>query len=95
MVTESIEVTVDASEPHGVTTKPYEGQVLAVPKGTPLAEVEKMYVVRVLDSYQGNKTKTAHELGITIKTLYNKLHEYGLFEQYQTQKKKEVNGNAN
>ncbi|MCC7442850.1 MAG: sigma-54-dependent Fis family transcriptional regulator [Bdellovibrionales bacterium] len=44
----------------------------------PLDEVEKNHILRTLAYNQGNKTKTAHSLGITIKTLYNKLHRYGL-----------------
>ncbi len=43
----------------------------------PLEEVEKNHILRVLAYHHGNKTKTAHCLGITIKTLYNKLHRYG------------------
>lgn len=45
--------------------------------GTPLEEVEKSHILRTLAFNHGNKTKTAHALGITIKTLYNKLHRYG------------------
>jgi two-component system response regulator HydG len=45
--------------------------------GTPLDEVEKGHILRTLAFNQGNKTKTAHALSITIKTLYNKLHRYG------------------
>ncbi|HTL11437.1 MAG TPA: sigma-54-dependent Fis family transcriptional regulator, partial [Bdellovibrionota bacterium] len=44
----------------------------------PLDEVEKNHILRTLAYNQGNKTKTAQSLGITIKTLYNKLHRYGL-----------------
>ncbi|MBC7386418.1 MAG: sigma-54-dependent Fis family transcriptional regulator [Cryobacterium sp.] len=44
--------------------------------GTPLEEVEKGHILRTLAYHQGNKTKTAGVLGITIKTLYNKLHRY-------------------
>jgi two-component system response regulator HydG len=45
--------------------------------GTPLDEVETGHILRTLAYNHGNKTKTAQALGITIKTLYNKLHRYG------------------
>lgn len=44
----------------------------------PLEEVEKNHILRTLAYNHGNKTKTAQSLGITIKTLYNKLHRYGI-----------------
>ena len=46
----------------------------------PLAEIEKGHILRALAYHQGNKTKTAESLGITIKTLYNKLHKYGVLK---------------
>jgi two-component system response regulator HydG len=49
--------------------------------GMPLEEVEKSHILRTLSYNQGNKTKTAQSLGITIKTLYNKLHRYGILQQ--------------
>ena len=44
----------------------------------PLEEVEKGHILRTLAYNHGNKTKTAQSLKITIKTLYNKLHKYGV-----------------
>ncbi|MBN22077.1 MAG: sigma-54-dependent Fis family transcriptional regulator [Bdellovibrionaceae bacterium] len=44
----------------------------------PLEDVEKNHILRVLAYHHGNKTRTAQSLGITIKTLYNKLHRYGI-----------------
>ena len=46
----------------------------------PLDLVEKNHILRALAYNQGNKTKTAQCLGITIKTLYNKLHRYGVVQ---------------
>ncbi|HRK02154.1 MAG TPA: sigma-54-dependent Fis family transcriptional regulator [Oligoflexia bacterium] len=46
-----------------------------------LDELEKQHILKVLSYHHGNKTKTAHSLGITIKTLYNKLHRYGLLKE--------------
>jgi DNA-binding NtrC family response regulator len=46
----------------------------------PLEEVEKNHILRTLAYNHGNKTKTAQSLGITIKTLYNKLHRYGVIK---------------
>ena len=48
------------------------------PTGQTLAEMEKDLIVSTLDHYQGNRTKTADVLGISIRTLRNKLHEYHL-----------------
>jgi transcriptional regulator with PAS, ATPase and Fis domain len=45
-------------------------------------ELEKRYILKALAHFKGNKTQAANALGITIKTLYNKLHEYGEFENY-------------
>lgn len=47
---------------------------------TPLEEIEKAHILRTLTFNRGNKTRTAQKLGITIKTLYNKLHRYGVIE---------------
>lgn len=47
-----------------------------------LGELERRYIIKALEYFEGNKTQAANSLGITIKTLYNKLHEYGEFEKY-------------
>ncbi|MCE3009003.1 MAG: sigma-54 dependent transcriptional regulator [Proteobacteria bacterium] len=47
-----------------------------------LGELEKRYILKALIHFDGNKTQAAQALGITIKTLYNKLHEYGEFEKF-------------
>lgn len=52
-----------------------------------LSDIQKAYVLRSLQYFEGNKTKVAAALGVTIKTLYNKLHEYGLFDKFSTYKK--------
>jgi DNA-binding NtrC family response regulator len=47
-----------------------------------LHELEKKYILKALSHFGGNKTQAANNLGITIKTLYNKLHEYGEFDKF-------------
>jgi two-component system response regulator HydG len=43
-----------------------------------LEEVERRYVLRVLEAVQGNKTKASQILGLDRKTLYRKLEQYKL-----------------
>lgn len=45
-------------------------------------ELEKRYTLKALKYFEGNKTKAAQALGITIKTLYNRLHEYDEFKNF-------------
>src|SRR6202035_5644785 len=45
--------------------------------GTTVGEAEKMLILKTLESTSNNKTKAAEILGISLKTLHNKLKEYG------------------
>jgi len=44
----------------------------------PLADLEKDYILRVLEDVKGNRTKTAKILGIGLRTLQRRLKEYGI-----------------
>jgi DNA-binding NtrC family response regulator len=46
--------------------------------GTPLSEVEKVMILQTLQAVNGNKLKAAEILGITRRSLYNKLEAYQL-----------------
>ena len=42
----------------------------------PLREMEKRMIFRALDDHQGNRTRASKVLGISVRTLRNKLNEY-------------------
>ena len=44
----------------------------------PLEEVERRYILRVLEACQGNRTDAAKILGLDRKTLYRKLLRWGV-----------------
>jgi two-component system, NtrC family, response regulator HydG len=48
--------------------------------GMSLSEVERVVIVETLRRCSGNKTRTAAVLGISLKTLYNRLNEYRALE---------------
>lgn len=49
-----------------------------------LSQIEKRHILRVLSHFRGNKTKAANAMGITVKTLYNKLALYERERQDET-----------
>ena len=48
-----------------------------------LEEIERRYILHVLDSVDGNKTLAARALGLDRKTLYRKLQQYGAADPAQ------------
>jgi DNA-binding NtrC family response regulator len=54
-----------------------DGDAVRVPIGTTVEEAEKNLILRTLEHTRNNKTRAAEILGISLKTLHNKLKEYG------------------
>lgn len=57
--------------------KAYPGSSLQISTGITIAEAERRLILATLEHCAGNKEKTAELLGISPKTLYNRLREYG------------------
>ena len=71
----------DLPDDAGGRARPAEEPVAAtapVPVGVPLRDLEKEAILRTLASVNNNKTKAAEILGISLKTLHNKLNRYGV-----------------
>lgn len=50
----------------------------SLPTGMTLQELEKRLIIETLEANKNNRTKTAQVLGISIRTLRNKLHDYNV-----------------
>ena len=57
-----------------------EPDVIRLPVGTTVGEAEKALIQITLQHTKNNKTRAAEILGISLKTLFNKLKEYGAAE---------------
>ncbi len=66
--------TAELIEPEHLNLDPYPS--CALPVGKTLQELEKKYIIDTLAALKGNRTKAAEVLGISTRTLRNKLHEY-------------------
>jgi DNA-binding NtrC family response regulator len=51
---------------------------VSVPVGTTVDEAERMLILRTLEATGQNKTRAAEILGVSLKTMHNKLKEYRL-----------------
>ncbi|RMH37093.1 MAG: AAA family ATPase [Deltaproteobacteria bacterium] len=72
---ERIEPDVLPAEIRGTGTSPLG---LLADELLPLSEVERRYVLSVLDRFEGNRTHTAKALGIGSNTLWRKLKAWGV-----------------
>ncbi len=52
-------------------------EVIRIPLGSTMRAAEREIILRTLESTDGNKKATAEKLGISRRSLYNKLAEYG------------------
>jgi DNA-binding NtrC family response regulator len=55
----------------------FEPESVRLPVGTTVSEAEKALIQLTLQHTKNNKTRAAEILGISLKTLFNKLKEYG------------------
>ena len=56
--------------------RPIAGPHFQVPDGSPtLRDVEMKYIQMILEKHNGNKPAASKELGISLKTLYNKINQ--------------------
>ncbi len=59
-----------------------QGDTIRFPIGTTVEDAEKGLILRTLEHTRNNKTRAAEILGISLKTLHNKLKEYGAGKEY-------------
>ncbi|TAM06848.1 MAG: sigma-54-dependent Fis family transcriptional regulator [Paraburkholderia sp.] len=58
-------------------SKSMAGTAVTIPFGTSLADADRQLILATLEQCGGVKTRAAEILGISLKTLYNRLVEYG------------------
>jgi DNA-binding NtrC family response regulator len=58
-------------------SKPLAGTAVTIAFGTSLADADRQLILATLEQCGGVKTRAAEILGISLKTLYNRLVEYG------------------
>jgi len=59
-----------------------DANAIRVGVGTTVGDAEKQLILKTLESTHNNKTRAAEVLGISLKTLHNKLKEYGQQAQH-------------
>jgi len=67
---------LDAAAAHPPDAPAVPADAVVVPIGTSIEEAEKQLIFRTLAAQDNNKTRAAQVLGISLKTLHNKLKAY-------------------
>jgi DNA-binding NtrC family response regulator len=64
------------SKPHANGPSSLGGPHFQIPEGNPtLRDIEMKYIQTILEKHNGNKPAASRELGISLKTLYNKINQ--------------------
>jgi DNA-binding NtrC family response regulator len=71
-----------AAAPAPTPPPPDDSDAVKFTIGTTVEEAEKGLILRTLEHTKNNKTRAAEILGISLKTLHNKLKEYGAGREY-------------
>jgi DNA-binding NtrC family response regulator len=71
-------VASHAAASHTHTQKPAPIAISGAAAGTPIRQVERLHLENTLALTDGNRTHAAEMLGISLRTLRNKIREYGL-----------------
>ena len=82
------EKTVELPHPHVASRvkKPVtQGDSMSVWIGTPLADAQKQIILGTLKYCGGDKRRAAKTLGVSLKTLYNRLGAYGSEDEAQVE----------
>jgi DNA-binding NtrC family response regulator len=69
-------IIVPEDLPENIRQRKTDGPAIVVPLGSSMEEVEKTMIYRTLDFTGGNKTEAARILGLSLKTMHNKLNRF-------------------
>ena len=58
-----------------------KGEEIRIQAGTPLPDIERVSIIKTLRMAKGNKLKAAEMLGISRRSLYNKLEDYEIKDE--------------
>ncbi|MBI4511054.1 MAG: sigma-54-dependent Fis family transcriptional regulator [Deltaproteobacteria bacterium] len=62
--------------PQMMHREPTRAETITISIGTPIEDVEREVILRTLEAHRGNKTAAAETLGISRRSIYNKLAVY-------------------
>ena len=80
------QVAISQVAPVSIRSEHVAANTVTTVRCNTVEEIEVEHIEKALSFFENNKSKAAQALGITVKTLYNKLHYYGLFEKYASAK---------
>lgn len=72
------EVDIETSSPFKAVEMPHADYLEFAPGYTTLADAERQLIFATLEHFHGDKRRTAEALGISLKTIYNRLNHYML-----------------